>query len=286
MKCYTCSDTLRAGPSSKRLAFEWRKQSFNQLQMKETILAPRQGLSPIQTLSISPFYLPLRYPNAEHLDKTPTGLESFFHSWQTYQDWTYNETIAFQCRKESWQTYQDLTYIETLLFQCRKESWGRAQGERNRALTNAASNATGRSAQTKGCEQRDNRGKSANNVNNMTGRGRARTTQSMQQRTRTPRTSNMTGRGRAQTMQSTQQGGRRKHARKQNAASKKTERWRAWIKTGQEKMNANNTPNATGGRANSSTKCDNQTKNTASGQMQKMNETQLFCLLGWRSCWR
>jgi hypothetical protein len=42
--------------------------------------------------------------------------------------------------------------------------------------------------------------------------------------------------------------------------------------------NAINTPNATGGRANSSTKCDNQTKNTASGQTQKLIETQGFCL--------
>jgi hypothetical protein len=44
----------------------------------------------------------------------------------------------------------DLTYIETLAFQCRKESWGRAQGQCDRVLANAASNATGRSTQTKG----------------------------------------------------------------------------------------------------------------------------------------
>ncbi len=278
MKSCTCSDTLRAGPSSKRLAFEWRKQSFKQLQMKETILAPREGLSPIQTLSVSPFYLPLRYPNAEHLDKTPTGLECFFHSWQTYQDWTYNEMIAFQFRKKSWQTYQDLTYIETLLFQCRKESWGRAHGERDRALANAASNTTGGSAQTKGCEQHDNRGKSANNANNMTGRGRVQTTRSMQQRMQTPCASNMTGRGHAGTTQSMWQGGGCEHVCKQNAASNKTGRGHTQIKTGQEKTNASNTPYATGGCAKSSTKHDNQTKNTASGWTQKLNETQWFCL--------
>ncbi len=49
------------------------------------------------------------------------------------------------------------------------------------------------------------------------------------------------------------------------------------IKTGQEKTNANNTPNATGGCANSNTKRDNQTKITASGRTQKLNETQWFC---------
>ena len=36
-------------------------------------------LFPITTLSVYPFYLPLRYQNAERLDKTLTGLESFFH---------------------------------------------------------------------------------------------------------------------------------------------------------------------------------------------------------------
>ncbi len=76
---------------------------------------------------------------------------------------------------------------------------GKAQGERNRALANGASNATGKSAQTKGCEQRDDRGKSVNNANNMTGRGRAQTMRSMQQCMQTPRASNMTGRGHART---------------------------------------------------------------------------------------
>ncbi len=193
------------------------------------------------------------------------------------QDWTYNETIAFQCRKESWQTYQDSTYIETLSFQCRKESWGRVQGEHNRVLTNAASNATGRSAQTKGCEQCNDRGKSANSTNNITGRGRAWTMRSTQQCMRTLHASNMIGRGRMQTTQTTQQGGGREHARKQNAASNKTGRGRARIKTGWEKMNVNNTPSATEGCANSSTKRDNQTKNAVSGWTQKLNETQWFC---------
>jgi hypothetical protein len=75
-----------------------------------------------------------------------------------------------------------------------------------------------------------------------------------------------------------QQGGGRKHEHKRNAISNKTGRGRARIKTGRETTNANNMPNATGGRANSSTKRDNQTKNAASGQTQNLNETQWFCL--------
>ncbi len=67
--------------------------------MKETILAPRAELSPFQMLSVSKFYLPLRYPNTEHFNKTPTGLDCFFHSWQTYQDSIYVGTIVCQYRK-------------------------------------------------------------------------------------------------------------------------------------------------------------------------------------------
>ena len=45
------------------------------------------------------------------------------------------------------------------------------------------------------------------------------------------------------------------------------DRKRTCTDQGQEKTNANNMPNATGGRANSSTKHNNQTKNTACGRI-------------------
>jgi hypothetical protein len=143
-------------------------------------------------------------------------------------------------------------------------------------------------------------------VSNVTTGERAQTTQTTWQEggtrkqrvqcnnARKHRASNMTGRGRARTTWSTRQGGGRKHAREQNTTSNKTGRGRVRIKTGRKKTNANNTPNATGGHANSSTKRDNQTKNTA---ICTKNETQWFCswegvlalaviLVRGRSCWQ
>ncbi len=114
----TCSDTLRAGPSPKCLAFEWRKQSSNAEHLNEgnNPGAQTRIVSSIQMLCVSPFYQPPRYPNAEHLDMTPTGLENFFPSWLKYQDSTYIEMIAFHCRKESWRSSptQSRSFIKML----------------------------------------------------------------------------------------------------------------------------------------------------------------------------